>query len=177
MMDHRSLVHGHAERGEMPERWWYRIFGTNDVQPEPAALLEELQRLGFEVTGRFRGDDRGWFAVEIAIAGGLPPLQIERYLSTEDDIRAELSAWAAWLETQDDPQALALMEHMTTTTQMFTLRQANPIQTDATMLAPVDQIRVAKAVCQFLARLTQGVYQIDEMGIFAADGTLLVQDR
>ena len=46
----------------MFDDWWYRVFGTNDTEPDPAALLEHLQQLGFEVTGKFRGDDQGWFS-------------------------------------------------------------------------------------------------------------------
>src|SRR5436853_7039050 len=76
--------------------WWYRVFGTSAAEPEPAAVLEHLQLEGFEITGQFRGDSAGWFAAEIAFAGGSPPVQVERYLATEDDIRNELNSWAAW---------------------------------------------------------------------------------
>ena len=32
-------------------------------------------------------------------------------------------------------------------------------------------------VCRFLARATDGIYQIDGQGFFAADGTLLVTEE
>ena len=40
---------------------WYRVFGTSDSHPEPAAILGALRALGVEVTGQFRGDEQGWF--------------------------------------------------------------------------------------------------------------------
>jgi hypothetical protein len=157
--------------GSMLDDWWHRVFGSNDVQPQPAALLEELQRLGFEVTGQFRGDDQGWFAAEIAFAAALPPLQIERYLSTEDDIRSELNTWTAWLETlEPDPHALRLMEQIIRTTQLFTLRQAVRVS------AVGDAAGVNRAVCEFLARETAGVYHVDNHGFYGPDGTLLLRD-
>ena len=107
----------------MLDDWRHYIFGTNDAQPSPAALLEYLQGLGFDVTGKFRGDDLGWFSAEIAHEAALPPLQIERFLTVEDDIRADLNRWAAWLETLENPHAGWLMQQLINTTQLFTLHQ------------------------------------------------------
>jgi len=155
----------------IPDEWWCRVFGSNQVEPEPAALLEELQRLGYdEVTGKFRGDEHGWFSAQIAFAPSLPPLEIERYLSTEDDIRAELNTWAAWLETlEENPHATRLMERIIRTTQLFTLRQL------FRLMPVVNPGHVNWTVSQFLARQTDGVYQVDGAGFFAPDGTLLVR--
>lgn len=147
---------------------WYRVFGTNDVQPEPARLLEEARRLGGDVSGRLRGDDQGWFRAELVLAGEEAPLPLERYLATEEGIRAELNTWAAWLEeTGPGPAALRLMQHVIGTTQVFTL---GPLDPDAEADA------VCVGLCQFLARETAGVYQIDGRGFFAADGTPLVAE-
>lgn len=156
--------------GERPfDDWWHRVFGTNAAEPDPAALLESLQRQGFDVTGKFRGDDQGWFAAEIAYADGLGPLQVERYLAAEDDLRDDLNAWAAWLETcEGNPHVARLMRHMIQTTQLFTIRQ--PIRAMAAGTAGA----LGRALCQFLSRVTDGVYQVDGQGLFAADGTLLV---
>jgi hypothetical protein len=149
---------------------WWRVFGTSEAEPAPAALLEHLQQQGFEVSGRFRGDDHGWFAVEIAFANGIPALNIERYLTGEDDIRNELNAWAAWLETcEGSPYAVELMQQMIATKQLFTLKQ--PVS----MAGVVARWTACPTVCQFLARVTTGVYQVDEQGFFAGDGTPLVR--
>jgi hypothetical protein len=89
---------------------WYRVFGANESQPAPADLLAHLHGAGLSVTGHFRGDDLGWFAAELVVAVGETPLQLERFLATEDGIRNELNTWAAWLETCDySPNHLALM--------------------------------------------------------------------
>jgi hypothetical protein len=150
---------------------WFRVFGTNDVQPEPAALLEHLHGLDAGVRGKFSGDEQGWFRVEFVYAAEATPLTLERYLATEEGIRGELNTWAAWLETADySPNHEALMEHMVRTTQLFTLRQP---------LGHSNEVLVEKlcvGTCQFLARATAGVYQADNQGFFAPDGTLLLQE-
>src|SRR5215475_6522172 len=80
---------------------WFRVFGGNDEQPEPAALLAYLHAQGLAVPGHFRGDDEGWFAAEFEMEAGATPLYLERYLATEEGIRADLNTWAAWVETCD----------------------------------------------------------------------------
>jgi hypothetical protein len=167
MVDWHSFLNG----GETwPEDWWFRVFGTNHSEPEPAAILQELQRLGFEVTGRFRGDDQGWFSAEIAYDPGRAPLLVERYLSTEENIRSDLNAWAAWLETHEhNPHAHRLMEHMIQTTQLFTLHDINP------SYVKQEWLRFNQGLCKFLAKQTEGVYQMDHVGFFATDGTLLIR--
>jgi len=152
----------------MPDEGRFHVFGTNDAQPDPAMLLEYLQGLGFDVSGKFRGDDLGWFSGEIAYEAGLPPLQLERFLTAEDEIRADLNRWAAWLETlEKNAHAGWLMQHMISTKQLFTLDQ--PLRV---IVGPGAQI--ALALCQLLARATNGVYNVNGHGFFAADGTLLV---
>jgi hypothetical protein len=150
---------------------WYRVFGTNDAQPVPAALLEHLRSLGIDVTGNFRGDDQGWFGAELGFATDATPVHLERFLSTEEGIRNDLNSWAAWLETADySPNHRRLMGHVISTTQLFTLRR--PIDHPNEIL--VD--RVCVGVCQYLARETAGVYQVDDQGFFAPDGALLLQE-
>jgi hypothetical protein len=150
---------------------WFRVFGENETQPQPAELLEIMRGLGVEAQGHFRGDDQGWFAAELVLVAGETPLYLERFLSTEDGIRAELNTWAAWLETCDySANHQTLMQHMVSTKQLFTVRK--PIDHANEIL--IDKLCVG--VCQFLARATDGVYQADNQGFFAADGTLLLQE-
>ncbi len=146
---------------------WYRVFGTSEAQPEPAALLEHLQ-----VSGHFRGDDLGWFHARLVFAEDAPPLELERFLAKEDGIRGELNTWAAWLETREEnPNHRPLMEHMIRTKQLFTLA------------LPEDEVgderteQICLVACRFLARQTDGVYQIDHHGFFGADGTLLLEEH
>jgi len=82
-----------------------------------------------------------------------------------------LNAHAADLETRDySPNAGPLMRHVIQAQQLVTLRK--PI--DAPDEVALD--RVLTEACRFLAARTDGVYQIDDLGWFAADGTLLVQE-
>lgn len=156
-------------RDSMLDAWLHHIFGSNDSQPEPTVLLEHLQSFGFEVTGKFRGDDLGWFSAEIAYTPALPPLQIERFLTTEDDIRNQLNRWAAWLETlEGNAHAGRLMQQLVATTQLFALRQ--PI-----LPAAVGQAaQFGRVICEFLAHATDGIYSVHGHGLFATDGALLV---
>jgi hypothetical protein len=141
---------------------WYRVFGTNWNEPAPATLLAHWQG-----RGHFRGDDQGWFQATLICDDEEEPLELQRYLATEDGIRDELNTWAAWLEAQhDSPHTGSLMRHMIGTQQLFTL--ARPPELDGQM---------CEALCRFLADQTAGVYQIDGQGFFAADGTLLVKEE
>lgn len=147
---------------------WYRVFGANDVQPLPAALLAHLQQQGCAVTGHFAGDDAGWFGADLEVPGAAP-LHLERFLVSEPGIRAELNNWAAWLETcGDTPHHVALMERTIQTRQLFTLER--PAGTNE----GVEQ--VCLVLCRFLATVTEGFFQVDVQGLFAADGTLLVRE-
>lgn len=149
---------------------WYRVFGRNEVQPEPAALLEQLHAEGLMVRPVFRGDDLGWFSATLTLEGGSGVVELERFLTREEGIRGELNAWAAWLETvAHDPNAAVLMERVIQTKQLFTIRGAET----------TDVVRVeagCAAVGRFLARVTDGVYQVDGQGFFSAEATLLLRE-
>jgi hypothetical protein len=150
---------------------WYRVFGTNDVQPEPAAFEEQARSLGVKVVGMFLGDDQGWFRADLFVEDTSPLLEVERFLTTEEGIRSQLNTWAAWLETaEDNPNHGPVMQHMIQTTQLFTLHR--PVE--GLGEEPVE--RLCMQLCQFLARVTAGVYQVDGLGFFAADGTLLLEE-
>src|SRR5205814_453505 len=85
-----------------------------------------VARLDPTLTVHFHGDDEGWFRAVIARANGPPLLAVDRYLSSEEGIRAELNAWAAWVEAAgDDPRHAALMARLSTARQLFTLRRAD----------------------------------------------------
>jgi hypothetical protein len=150
---------------------WYRVFGVSEVAPQPAELLEHLRGLGFTPRAQFRGDEQGWLGAELTLTEGTTPLHLERYLSTDPDIRHELNTWAAVLETSDySPNHVPLMQHMVSTRQVLTLRK--PIDHPDEVLLE----KVCVAVCRFLASRTEGVYQVDNEGFFAADGSLLLRE-
>jgi hypothetical protein len=149
---------------------WFRVFGTNGRQPEPAALLDHLQAHGFTVSGRFRGDDQGWFQVELWF-GPDAPLLLSCYRAEEEGLRAELNTWAAWLETvEDNPHHGPLMRHVIGTTQLFALE----LPADHPQVGPLYLACVA--LCRYLARETAGVYQADGEGFANADGELLLRE-
>jgi hypothetical protein len=141
---------------------WYRIFGSNEVEPRPAALLEYLRSMGRDVEGHFQGDDQGWFRAQLLL--GNTNTFIERYLVSEEGIRAELNTWAAWVETTGDgAEQRLLMQRVICTQQLILLRDPPRAYADC--------------LTGFLARLTDGVYQIDGCGFYSADGTLLVSEE
>jgi hypothetical protein len=137
---------------------WYRVFAAGDAGPSPAAILERLNAFA-AVSGDFGGDAAGWFRADFTAPGGVV-LHLERFLSTEEGVRAELNSWAAHLEAGgDDPGHVALMEQVIQAKQLFTLERPD----DA---ADADGLCVE--LCRFLAQTTAGVYQIDGRGFFAA---------
>jgi hypothetical protein len=149
---------------------WYRVFGCNEVTPDPAQILEHLRSLGIPISGDFAADESGWYQAQLTLSGG-GSLLIERYLANEEGIRGELNSWIAWLETcAAGPQQTALMEHLIQTTQLYNLCDAVDHPDPAALaLACVE-------LCRFLARTTAGVYQVDEQGLYDRDGTLLLAE-
>jgi hypothetical protein len=148
---------------------WYRIFCLSEASPAPTAILQRLNE-GAAVAGHFHGDEAGWFRADLVTAA--TTLELERFLASEEGIRAELNSWAAHLETcGDGPELLRLMERMIQTRQLFALERPeasiDPSLTDG----------ICIGVCRFLSETTDGVYQIDGQGFFAADGALLVRDE
>jgi hypothetical protein len=150
---------------------WYRVFGRAATQPSLVVLTEHLHAAGLLVQPHFKGDDLGWTAGELRLPGGGTPVFLERYLTSEDDIRNDLNAFAAELETCDySPNHTQLMQHTIQTQQLITLRK--PV--DAVDEVTLDQ--VLEAACRFLAAETDGVYQIDGRGWFSAAGELLLHE-
>ncbi|MBN9118552.1 MAG: hypothetical protein J0I06_05225 [Planctomycetes bacterium] len=146
------------------------MFGSSDVEPSPAALAAHLNALGLSVEPHFRGDDLGWTGGELRLPAGSPVL-LSRYLTKEDDLRDDLNAHAAELETMDySPNSGPLMQRVIQTRQLVTLRK--PVDVADEVLLD----KVLDAAVQFLAAATEGVYQIDGRGWFAASGELLVQE-
>jgi hypothetical protein len=144
---------------------WFRVFGTNDVEPKPSDVLAWLRALSAEATGEFKSDEQGWFQAELRLAGRTPPILLDRYLTREESLRSHLNTWAAWLEAAPpNSHQERLMQLMIGTTQIFTLD------------LPADGASFGQVLCRFLARRTAGVYQVDGEGFFAADGTLLVPE-
>src|SRR2546423_10637836 len=82
----------------------YRVFGTTLSPVPPAALLEQMQRAGLAVTGHFRGDQQGWFRADLVYPVADARIELERFLSSEEGVRAELNTWAAWLESAQQLQ-------------------------------------------------------------------------
>ena len=150
---------------------WHRVFSLSAESPPPSALAGHLHAAGLPVVPHFKGDDLGWTAGELVLPGGGSPVLVTRYLTAEDDLRADLNAFAAELETMTfSPNHTGLMRHVVQTRQLFTLRR--PL--DHADEAVLD--RLCLDVVRFLAARTDGVYQIDGRGWFAADGTLLLQE-
>jgi hypothetical protein len=95
----------------------------------------------------------------------VPPLTLDCYSADEEGIRAELNSWAAFLETCDGPHAVPLMERTIQARYLFTLHDPTG-----------EHDRDCVALCQQIAGVTAGFYQIDGVGFFDADGTLLVSE-
>lgn len=134
-------------------------------------MCEFLQEYGQEFRPHFKGDDAGWFHASFQFGNGDATLLVDRYLVKEDDLRGELNTWAAWLETQSgQPNHAWLMEEMIGTVQLFVLRMEVEIEDDTTLET------LGEGMCRFLASMTDGVYQIDGRGFFAADGELLLEE-
>jgi len=149
---------------------WQRVFGRSDTGLTPGQIAEGLAAAGHACGPHFKGDELGWTSGELQFPSGSPIL-LARYLTKPDDLRADLNAFAAELETMTySPNAPPLMERVIQTRQMVTLRK------------PFDHSDETKldAICEYLmqalAQASDGIYQIDGKGWFGADGERLVQE-
>jgi len=150
---------------------WYRVFGISAVEPAPADLTAHLLAAGLRVEPHFKGDDLGWTSGELRLPGREALIALDRYLAKEDELRDDLNAYAAELETMNhSPNNIALMAHVIQTQQLLTLRKPQAATDEVTLE------KILVATCQYLASQTAGVYQIDGQGWFAADGSLLIQE-
>jgi hypothetical protein len=149
----------------------YRVFGRSSNEVPPAALVEHLHAVGLPVVPHFKGDDLGWTSAELHLTGLNTPVRLDRFLATEDDIRDDLNAHAALLETCDySPNHGMLMERAIQTQQLIVIRK--PL--DAMNESALEDLLLA--CCRYLASQTDGVYQIDGQGWFSATGELLLQE-
>ena len=150
---------------------WYRVFGRSSNDVPPAALTAHLHAADLLVEPHFKGDDLGWTSGELRLAGLNTPVLLDRYLAKEDEIRDDLNAYAAILETCDySPNNASLMERVIQSQQLIVLRKP---------LDAINEVALEKLLiesCRFLASHTDGVYQIDGEGWFSADGALLLQE-
>lgn len=148
---------------------WYRVFGLSETAVSPATLQEALRAIGHHAPFHVRGDELGWTAIDVDLGPATPPLHLERYLTDADEIRDDLDAWAAWLETREhEKHNEHLMQHVIGTKQLFTLRRLPDHVDEAGMDA------VCETIARTLARLSDGVYQVDTRGFFAPDGKLIL---
>ena len=96
---------------------------------------------------------------------------LQRYLTSEDDLRDDLNAHAAELETCDySPNNGKLMQHVIQSRQLIMIRKPLDAADEVTLE------KVLEEACRFLAAATDGVYQIDGRGWFSATGELLLQE-
>lgn len=150
---------------------WFRVFGASETAPEAGALLEHLHGEGIAVEGHFKKDDFGWFQADFLLSADSQPLHLNRYLAEADDVRDDLNSWAAWLETIDDAVLSGqLMQLMIGANQVFTIPCARDRFEEHTVREFLEML------CRYLAKTTQGVYQVDTRGFFNPEGKLLVNE-
>ena len=98
--------------------------------------------------------------------GAETPFCVQCFSADEEGIRAELDSWAAFLETCAGPHAVPLMERVIQTRRLFTFHD------------PTGELESEGVdLCRLLAGYMAGFYQIDDLGFFDADGTLLVAEE
>ncbi len=148
---------------------WYRVFSRAGTAVSPAELVEHLHLVGFAVEPHFRGDDLGWTAGELRLAGVAhgETVTFDRFLTEIDDLRGDLNNFAAEIEaTGEGPHQAALMQHVIQTQQLVAMR----------MPADVRLRELGREAVKYLASRSEGIFQIDGEGWFAGTGELLVPE-
>jgi hypothetical protein len=150
---------------------WLRVFAPSTVEVPPETVAERLHACGLAVVPHFKGDAHGWTSAELHLPNGGSPILLARYLTKEDDLRADLNSHAAELETMThSPHALRLMELVIQTQQMMTVRKPVHQPNESTVEDGCEHL------ARFLAAATGGVYQIDGKGWFDSQGERLVEE-
>lgn len=151
---------------------WIRIFGTTGQAPRVSALVEHLDGLGIEVTWEVMGDDKEWEQVSLQTATMPAPLMIERMPTDDSEIRDEVDPLIQWLETVDDVLDVDEIERaLGGTRQLFIIGM--PVGGQGT----TNVEHLSNKLSQFLARQTQGIYQVAEAGFYDAEGRLLLEEN
>lgn len=146
---------------------WYRVFCRSPVEVKPGDLLGAL---GGNLEASFRGDDLGWTAVKLKLGAGTP-IYVERFLTSEDELRDELNTWAGYLETLDySPNHITLMEHVIQTQQLFTIRK--PL--DHPNESAIEELCLS--ICRYLSANADGVYQIENDGWYTPTEELILKE-
>jgi len=149
---------------------WYRIFCRSAEELPPGDLLATVRKQGIAVEARFKWDNLGWTAADFTLGQGTP-IFAERYLTDTDELRNDLNTWAAYLETLNySPNSVPLMERVIQTQQLITLRKPLGHSDEAGVE------RLCTALSRALAEATDGVYQVEGDGWYAADGEVLVKE-
>ena len=150
---------------------WLRVFAPTTTSVPPAALAEALAAVGMPAVPHFKGDHLGWTTGELHLPKGGTPLLVARYLTKEDDLRDDLNAHAAELETMTySPHAVSLMERVIQTQQLVTIRKPLDYPDESGLETACDTL------VRCLATSTGGVYQIDGRGWFSGTGERLVEE-
>jgi len=149
----------------------HRLFAPVETNVPPSEWMAHLEALGFTVEPHFRGDDLGWTSGTLLLPGGGTPVQLERWLTTEDDLRDDLNNHAAELETMTfNPHHTKLMELVIQTKQLIAIRKPIDHADDAGLTD------LCEAIVRFLAVRLNAIFQIDGEGWYNPAGELLLPE-
>jgi len=149
----------------------YRLFAPVETNVPPSELMAHLSAVGFIVEPHFRGDDLGWTGGTLVLPGGGTPVQLERWLTTEDDLRDDLNNHAAELETMTfNPHHTKLMELVIQTKQLIAIRKPIDHADDAGLTD------LCEAMVHYFAGRLDAICQIDGEGWYSAAGELLLPE-
>lgn len=146
---------------------WFRIFNPSLADWEPEKVMEGLQPLFPGIQGKFRTDDDGWFQLVLSHES-LGELPIDRFLSTEKGVRAQLNTWAGWLETKDRHD---LMEKIIQVGQIISFELPDDLESDSPEFANY------RKLARFCASICHGFFHADGVGFVDEYDRLLIEDE
>lgn len=146
---------------------WFRIFSPQEQGLEPSRLMDCLDGVFPGIHGKFRADEEGWFQVVLTheLLGELP---VDRFLSTEKGVRAQLNTWAAWFETKDRPD---LMERMIQVKEILAFELPPEVEPGSEESMPFRALTLA------VAQLVAGICHVDGVGFLDTQDQLIIADE
>jgi hypothetical protein len=141
-----------------------RVFAPSEHGPGREEVEAFLAGLGWSAD--FACDDGGWYRADLQSAGE-EPAWLELWSAEEGQARAELSAWAAFLEKHATlPVHSALVERCFLSRHLLV----------ASVPEGAGPGHPVRRLCAELARRTGGLLQCDGEGVYGPEGELLLSE-
>jgi hypothetical protein len=146
----------------------YRVFGQSAAEPDRSGLAAVALSFDPRSQVEFQEGAFGWQQARLLLPTHVQELTLCRHRREEEGVVRELQAWSAWAEAEQRPE---LMQAFFSAQQVLTTHTAGTAPD-----SPVDGFLTGELL-PWLADCVEGVYQVDNQGVFDKGGSLLLREN